>query len=130
MAIKVSHYESPASELKSTFGIIHWLTFQSQKRHLLVKHEWLSNNVEMEIKSWKPQPFFNHRQCWGIDRISTLIQHRNVDHCSTLKLPGCINIELWLHDVVTNIQPYFNVVCLLGYIVIKLKYKTVSEDIE
>ena len=26
-----------------------------------------------------------------------------------LKLRCCINVEIWLHNVVTNIQPYFNV---------------------
>jgi len=49
----------------------------------------------MKTSNW--QPFFNHRQCWGIDRYSTL------------KLWRCINVEIWLHDAVTNIQPYFNV---------------------
>jgi len=51
-------------------------------------------------ENWQP---FNHRQCWGIDRISTLIQRRNVDCYSTVKFRRCINVEIWLHDVVTNI---------------------------
>ena len=139
MAMKVSHYTHARwksrfqtksyfwhNTRKKTSASLEWIVIQQR---IVV---WNKQNKINISKSWKHQtdnhffnhrqcwgidristlqwqPFFSHRQCWGFDHISTLIQHRNVDRYSKLKLWCCINIEIWLHNVMTNIQPYFNV---------------------
>ena len=125
MAMEVLHYthvyESPASKLKAIFGIIIliWLTFQSRKRHLLVKYLWLSNkkNVEMEIN--RIQSIFQSHEnikLTTIFQLSSLLRYRayfkvnSMSKCRPLfNVEASMLYQIWLHDAVTNIQPYFNV---------------------
>ena len=97
---------------------LYWRCGFNVDMRLILIHERLSNqkNIQMEKKTerWFNVEMATIFERWSFDHMSTLIQRRNGDRYSTLKLRRCINIEIWLHYVMTNIQPYFNVLCLLG----------------
>jgi len=63
------------------------------------------NHYFKVMKTSSSQQFFNYRHC--IERISKLTQRQK---CRPFfNVEASMLYQIWLHNAVTNIQPYFNV---------------------